>query len=60
MPAQPVTLTIVEEVNILRSNPAAYVSNLEELLDRFVDDYVYKKLNGVKVRTREGTEGYYS
>jgi hypothetical protein len=46
-----------EEINLVRTNPAGYVEYLETHLNRFVDDFVYVKPSGTKVRTKEGVAG---
>jgi len=54
MSAQPFSGPLCDEINLLRSNPSGYVQYLQEHMDRFVDDMVYKKANGNKIRTKEG------
>lgn len=54
MSAQPFSSFLCDEINLLRGNPAGYVQYLQEHMDRFVDDMVYKKTNGNKIRTKEG------
>lgn len=54
MSAQPFSTVLCQEINLLRSNPSAYAQYVSEHKARFVDDLIYKKPNGNKIRTKEG------
>ena len=56
MSAQPVSITLADEINLLRRDPPAYAIFVQQHLDRFVDDYIYKKPTGSKIRTKEGVK----
>jgi len=56
MTALPFSISLCDEINLLRQNPPAYAVHVQAHLDRFIDDYIYKKPTGSKIRTKEGVK----
>lgn len=56
MSALPFSTQLCKEINLLRENPAAYVTFLEQRRARFVDvdEFIYNTSDGNKVKTKEG------
>lgn len=49
------TLDIINEINVLRTNPSEYIKKLEHLYSAFIDDTnVFRLDDGTRVNTKEG------
>ncbi len=52
-----ITPELLKELNLARTNPAKYVEKLKAHEARFINDYVYVRREGVKIKTYEGVAG---
>ena len=48
---------VIQEVNLLRTAPQTYLTKLVTRSQLFIDDYVFKKSDGSKIRLKEGKKG---